>query len=133
MKAVIKSEGLSKYYGKGGEIRAVDGLDLEVYEGETFGALSWQGPSAIVFSTQRGPREAFFRHRLGAPSHDRIEIWGADLGHEPGAPWRAGHADWAPGGRALLWRSVDPGAPPRIVLDLLSGTRIALPLDTASA
>ncbi len=43
MKAVIKSEGLSKYYGKGGEIRAVDGLDLEVYEGETFGLLGPNG------------------------------------------------------------------------------------------
>ena len=40
---VIKSEGLSKYYGKGGEIRAVDGLDLEVYEGETFGLLGPNG------------------------------------------------------------------------------------------
>ena len=43
MKAVIKCEGLSKYYGKGGEIRAVDGLDLEVYEGETFGLLGLNG------------------------------------------------------------------------------------------
>ncbi|MBL7167219.1 ABC transporter ATP-binding protein [Candidatus Bathyarchaeota archaeon] len=43
VKAVIKSEGLSKYYGKGGEIRAVDGLDLEVYEGETFGLLGPNG------------------------------------------------------------------------------------------
>ena len=43
MKAVIKSEGFSKYYGKGGEIRAVDGLDLEVYEGETFGLLGPNG------------------------------------------------------------------------------------------
>ena len=43
MKAVIKCEGLSKYYGKGGEIRAVDGLDLEVYEGETFGLLGPNG------------------------------------------------------------------------------------------
>ena len=43
VKAVIKCEGLSKYYGKGGEIRAVDGLDLEVYEGETFGLLGPNG------------------------------------------------------------------------------------------
>ena len=34
---------LSKYYGKGGEIKAVDGLDLEVYEGETFGLLGPKG------------------------------------------------------------------------------------------
>jgi len=43
VKAVIKSESLSKYYGKGGEIRAVDCLDLEVYEGETFGLLGPNG------------------------------------------------------------------------------------------
>jgi len=40
---MIKTDGLSKYYGKGGEIRAVDGLDLEVYEGETFGLLGPNG------------------------------------------------------------------------------------------
>ena len=39
MKVVIRTDKLSKYYGKGGEIKAVDELDLEVYEGETFGAL----------------------------------------------------------------------------------------------
>jgi len=39
MKVVIRTEKLSKYYGKGGEIKAVDELDLEVYEGETFGLL----------------------------------------------------------------------------------------------
>jgi ABC-2 type transport system ATP-binding protein len=43
VKAVIRSEGLSKYYGKGGEIKAVDDLDLEVYEGETFGLLGPNG------------------------------------------------------------------------------------------
>jgi len=43
VKAMIKSESLSKYYGKGGEIRAVDCLDLEVYEGETFGLLGPNG------------------------------------------------------------------------------------------
>jgi len=43
MKAVIRTDGLSKYYGKGGEIKAVDGLDLEVYEGETFGLLGPNG------------------------------------------------------------------------------------------
>ena len=43
MRAMIRSEGLSKYYGKGGEIKAVDYLDLEVYEGETFGLLGPNG------------------------------------------------------------------------------------------
>jgi len=43
MNVVIHTDGLSKYYGKGGEIKAVDELDLEVYEGETFGLLGPNG------------------------------------------------------------------------------------------
>ena len=43
MKAVIRTDKLSKYYGQAGEIKAVDELDLEVYEGETFGLLGPNG------------------------------------------------------------------------------------------
>ncbi|UCC40731.1 MAG: ABC transporter ATP-binding protein [Candidatus Aminicenantes bacterium] len=43
MKVLIRIDKLSKYYGKGGEIKAVDELDLEVYEGETFGLLGPNG------------------------------------------------------------------------------------------
>jgi len=43
MKVLIRTDKLSKYYGKGGEIKAVDALDLEVYEGETFGLLGPNG------------------------------------------------------------------------------------------
>jgi ABC-2 type transport system ATP-binding protein len=43
MKTMIKTDGLSKYYGKGGEIKAVDDLTLEVYERETFGLLGPNG------------------------------------------------------------------------------------------
>lgn len=43
MKTIIQTQGLSKYYGKGGEIKAVDGLNLEVYDGETFGLLGPNG------------------------------------------------------------------------------------------
>jgi ABC-2 type transport system ATP-binding protein len=43
MKVVIGADKLSKHYGKGGEIKAVDELDLEVYEGETFGLLGPNG------------------------------------------------------------------------------------------
>jgi len=43
MKVVIHTERLSKYYGKGSKIKAVDELDLEVYEGETFGLLGPNG------------------------------------------------------------------------------------------
>jgi ABC-2 type transport system ATP-binding protein len=43
MKTLIRTDKLSKYYGKGGAIKAVDELDLEVYEGETFGLLGPNG------------------------------------------------------------------------------------------
>ncbi|MDH5438406.1 MAG: ABC transporter ATP-binding protein [Candidatus Bathyarchaeota archaeon] len=43
MKILIRTDRLSKYYGKGGEIKAVDELGLEVYEGETFGLLGPNG------------------------------------------------------------------------------------------
>jgi ABC-2 type transport system ATP-binding protein len=43
MKAAIHTNKLSKYYGKGGEIKAVDELDLEVFQGETFGLLGPNG------------------------------------------------------------------------------------------
>jgi ABC-2 type transport system ATP-binding protein len=43
MKAVVRTGKLSKYYGKGGEIKAVDELYLEVHEGETFGLLGPNG------------------------------------------------------------------------------------------
>ncbi|KYK32968.1 MAG: ABC transporter ATP-binding protein [Theionarchaea archaeon] len=42
MRALIDIKKLSKYYGKG-EIKAVDRLDLYVYEGETFGLLGPNG------------------------------------------------------------------------------------------
>jgi ABC-2 type transport system ATP-binding protein len=40
---LIKTNNLSKFYGKNGEIKAVDSLNLEVYEGETFGLLGPNG------------------------------------------------------------------------------------------
>jgi len=43
MKVVIETENLSKYYGKGKEIKALDGLNIEVFEGETFGLLGPNG------------------------------------------------------------------------------------------
>ncbi len=43
MKPVIRTEKLSKHYGTRSEIKALDGLDLEVYEGETFGLLGPNG------------------------------------------------------------------------------------------
>jgi len=43
LKVIIRTDNLSKHYGKGGEIKAVDELDLEVYQGETFGLLGPNG------------------------------------------------------------------------------------------
>ena len=43
MKVVIDTNKLSKYYGQRGEIKAVNELDLQVYEGETFGLLGPNG------------------------------------------------------------------------------------------
>jgi len=43
MKILIRTNGLSKHYGRHGEIKAVDDLDLEIYEGETFGLLGPNG------------------------------------------------------------------------------------------
>ena len=34
MESLIRTDKLSKYYGKGGQIKAVDELDLEVHEGD---------------------------------------------------------------------------------------------------
>jgi ABC-2 type transport system ATP-binding protein len=43
MEHIICTNKLSKYYGKSSGIKAVDELDLEVYEGETFGLLGPNG------------------------------------------------------------------------------------------
>ena len=43
MNIIIRTDQLSKYYGKGGEIKAVDKLNLAVNEGETFGLLGPNG------------------------------------------------------------------------------------------
>jgi ABC-2 type transport system ATP-binding protein len=42
-KIVIETKNLSKFYGKGKEIRALDELNLKVFEGETFGLLGPNG------------------------------------------------------------------------------------------
>jgi ABC-2 type transport system ATP-binding protein len=43
MKVIIQTESLSKYYGKGNQIKAVDNLNLKVFKGETFGLLGPNG------------------------------------------------------------------------------------------
>ena len=42
-KVVIETENMSKYYGKDKEIKALDELNIEVFEGETFGLLGPNG------------------------------------------------------------------------------------------
>jgi len=42
-RVVIETDDLSKYYGKRREIRALDELNIEVFEGETFGLLGPNG------------------------------------------------------------------------------------------
>ena len=43
MNAIIHTDNLSKHYGKGNMIKAVDELSIDVYEGETFGLLGPNG------------------------------------------------------------------------------------------
>lgn len=43
MSAIIQTMQLSKYFGKGNLVKAVDDLNLEVFEGETFGLLGPNG------------------------------------------------------------------------------------------
>jgi ABC-2 type transport system ATP-binding protein len=43
MSVIIQITQLSKYFGKGTLVKAVDGLNLEVFEGETFGLLGPNG------------------------------------------------------------------------------------------
>ena len=41
--SIIKTDNLSKFYGKGYAIKALNNLSLEVFEGETFGLLGPNG------------------------------------------------------------------------------------------
>ncbi len=43
MSVIIQTQQLSKYFGKGNLVKAVDNLNLEVYEGESFGLLGPNG------------------------------------------------------------------------------------------
>lgn len=43
IQTVIRTNKLCKYYGKAGEIKAINDLDLKIYQGETFGLLGPNG------------------------------------------------------------------------------------------
>jgi ABC-2 type transport system ATP-binding protein len=73
MKVVIKTENLSKHYGAGGAIKAVDNLDLEVYEGETFGLL---GPNGAGKTTAIRMLNCIIKPTLGSATvkgHDILK------------------------------------------------------------
>ncbi len=71
MKVLIHTEKLSKYYGKGGEIKAVDNLNLEVYEGETFGLL---GPNGAGKTTTVRLLNGIVRPTSGTASINGLDI-----------------------------------------------------------
>jgi ABC-2 type transport system ATP-binding protein len=68
---IISTESLSKYYGKGDAIQAVDDLDLEVYAGETFGLL---GPNGAGKTTT-----VRLLNGIIAPSHGSATVQGFDI------------------------------------------------------
>jgi ABC-2 type transport system ATP-binding protein len=71
MKVLIRTEKLSKYYGKGGEIKAVDDLNLDVYEGETFGLL---GPNGAGKTTTVRLLNGIVRPTSGTASINGLDI-----------------------------------------------------------
>ena len=71
MNAVIQTGRLSKYYGSSGEIRAVDGLDLAVYAGETFGLL---GPNGAGKTTTVRLLNCIIKPTSGTASVNRHDI-----------------------------------------------------------
>ncbi|MFX1514138.1 MAG: ABC transporter ATP-binding protein [Promethearchaeota archaeon] len=71
MKTVIKTRGLSKYYGKNDIIKAVDKFDLEVFEGETFGLL---GPNGAGKTTTVRMLNAIIKPTNGTASVNGFDI-----------------------------------------------------------
>ncbi|MFM8236978.1 MAG: ABC transporter ATP-binding protein [Actinomycetota bacterium] len=81
MTAAISTEGLTKVFaGRGGEVRAVDGLDLEVERGEIFGLL---GPNGAGKTTTVG----MLTTRV-IPTAGRARVGGIDVVAEPTAAKR---------------------------------------------
>jgi len=73
-KPVIVTSGLSKYYAAG-RVRAVDNLDLEVYEGEMFGLL---GPNGAGKTTTIRMLNCIIR-----PTSGSATVLGHDILKEP--------------------------------------------------
>jgi ABC-2 type transport system ATP-binding protein len=71
MNALIHTKKLSKYYGKRSEIKAVDELDLEVYQGETFGLL---GPNGAGKTTTVRLLNCIIKPTSGTASVNEFDI-----------------------------------------------------------
>jgi ABC-2 type transport system ATP-binding protein len=70
-KVMIHTDKLSKYYGKRSEIKAVDELDLEVYQGETFGLL---GPNGAGKTTTVRLLNCIIKPTSGTASVNEFDI-----------------------------------------------------------
>jgi ABC-2 type transport system ATP-binding protein len=81
MNVVTRTDKLCKHYGKGGEIKAVDQLDLEVREGETFGLL---GPNGAGKTTT-----VRLLNCIVKPSSGTATVLGHDILKEPDSVKRA--------------------------------------------
>ena len=75
--AAITVEGLVKIYGGPAPVRAVDGIDLEVHEGETFGLL---GPNGAGKTTTVGVCTTRVRATAGT-----VRVAGVDVAADPTA------------------------------------------------
>jgi len=75
MNVLIDTNKLSKYYGKG-EIKAVDNLDLRVYEGETFGLL---GPNGAGKTTTVNLLNCIIKPTSGTASVNGCDILTKDM------------------------------------------------------
>jgi ABC-2 type transport system ATP-binding protein len=75
-KIIIKTDDLSKYYGKGNNIKAVDKLNLTVYEGETFGLL---GPNGAGKTTTVRLLNCIIEPSYGTATLDGFDIIKKDI------------------------------------------------------
>jgi ABC-2 type transport system ATP-binding protein len=72
---VIQVQGLVKHYGRPGEANAVDGIDMEIAEGELFGLL---GPNGAGKATTVGVATT----RV-VPTAGTVLVDGVDVRHDP--------------------------------------------------
>jgi ABC-2 type transport system ATP-binding protein len=71
MNIIIQTKNLSKYYGSSNAIKAVDALNLEVYEGETFGLL---GPNGAGKTTTVRLLNGIIKPTIGTATLNAFDI-----------------------------------------------------------